>query len=190
MAGSSKTLKARRNFQVENKNKEWTSDKDYKSWVKKIKTVKKIRRSPKEDLCAGKNSICKNDLGIPRKYMPQFTLRRAPFSQNPIKKFRSYIKHKYGIKSYITTKKASELKPSQGEISKVRVEGLLNDNVIDTMEVPLVISNNDYIADGHHRWAAFRLKAPEKPMAVVVIDAPIKDVLGLAIEWGATSQKF
>jgi len=190
VSSANKTLKAKRNFQIENKEKEWTSDKGYKQWVRKIRTVKKIRRSPKEDLCAGKNSICKDDLGIPRKYMPQFTLRRAPFSQNPIKKFRSYIKTKYGINSYKSTRKAIDLKPSQGEISKVRVDGLLNDNVIDSMEVPLVISKNDYIADGHHRWAAFRLKAPKKPIDVVVIDAPIKDVLGLAIEWGATSQKF
>jgi hypothetical protein len=122
--------------------------------------------------------------------MPQFTLRRAPFSQNPIKKFRKHIKEKYGINSYKSTRKAIDLKPSQGEISKVRVDGLIDDNIIEKMEVPLVISKNDYIADGHHRWAAFRVKAPQKPIEVIVIDAPIKDVLGLAIEWGATSQKF
>jgi hypothetical protein len=185
-----KTAKARRNFPIENKEKEWTSKDNYKTWVRKIKTIKKIHRKPAEDLCAGKNSICKNDLGIPRKFMPQFTLRRAPFSQNPIKKFRKYIKETYGINSYKGKRRAIDLKPSQGEISRVRVDGLLNDNIINTIEVPLVISNDNYIADGHHRWAAFRLEAPQKPIDVIVIDAPIKDVIGLAISWGATTQSF
>jgi ParB-like chromosome segregation protein Spo0J len=70
------------------------------------------------------------------------------------------------------------------------VDSLLNDNIINTIEVPLVISNDNYIADGHHRWAAFRLEAPQKPIDVIVIDAPIKDVIGLAISWGATTQSF
>jgi len=72
----------------------------------------------------------------------------------------------------------------------VRVNALIDDDVVDTMEVPLVVSNNAYIADGHHRWAAFRIEAPTKPMKVVVIDAPIKDVLGMAVDWGATTQNF
>ena len=46
------------------------------------------------------------------------------------------------------------------------------------------------LVDGHHRWAAYRMKAPKKPMEVVVIDAPIRDVLGMAIDWGAGHSAF
>ncbi len=58
------------------------------------------------------------------------------------------------------------------------------------MEVPIVVSKNDYIIDGHHRWAAFRLAAPKKPMKTIVIDAPAKDVLGMAVDWGAPTHEF
>ena len=187
----SRTVKARiKSFPEENKTKKWTNSANYKKWVRRLKTAKKTRHTSKEDLCVGSGGICKNDLGIPRKYMPQFTLRRAPFSQNPLKKFRKYIKNTYNVKSYNSVRKAEELKPAQAEISRVRVNALIEDNVVDDMEVPLVVSSNGYIADGHHRWAAFRLKAPKKPMKVVVVDAPIKDVLGMAVDWGATTHDF
>ena len=186
-----KTMKANiKHFPVENQTKKWTHSSKYKAWIRRLRKARQTRRSSEKDLCAGKRGICKNDLGIPRKYMPQFTLRRAPFSQNPIKKFRKHVKNTYGVKSYNSTRRAEDLKPSQSEISKVRVNALIDDDIVDTMEVPLVISSNGYIADGHHRWAAFRVKAPKKPMKVVVIDAPIKDVLGMAVDWGATTQDF
>jgi len=177
-------------FPLDNNNKKWSKSKTYKNWVGDLKETRQTRRSPKKDLCSGKNSICTGNLGIPRKHMPQFTLRRAPFSQNPLKKFRKFIKTKYGIKSKETTRMAIDLKPSQSEISKVRVEGLIEDNLVDSMEVPIVVSNNDYVIDGHHRWAVFRLKAPKKPIKAVVIDAPVRDVLGMAVDWGASTQSF
>jgi len=112
MPTRTRTVKANiKHFPIENQTKKWTNSANYKKWVRKLKTARQARRSSKEDLCAGKNGICKNDLGIPRKYMPQFTLRRAPFSTNPIKKFRKYIKKTYGVKSYESTRRADELKP-------------------------------------------------------------------------------
>jgi ParB-like chromosome segregation protein Spo0J len=87
-------------------------------------------------------------------------------------------------------KTAKNLNPSQNEISRHRVEGLIEDDIIDKQEVPLLVSKNDYIVDGHHRWAAFRVKAPNKAMETIVVDAPIKDVLGIAIDWGAEHQAF
>ncbi len=122
--------------------------------------------------------------------MPQFTLRRAPFSQKPLRKFRRFVKDKYGVKSTETTRRAVDLKPSQSEISRPRVEGLLEENVLETMEVPIVVSKNDYVIDGHHRWAAFRMAAPKKPIKAIVIDAPAKDVLGMAVDWGAPTHEF
>jgi hypothetical protein len=34
------------------------------------------------------------------------------------------------------------------------------------------------------------MEKPEKPMPVIVIDTPIKDVLGIAIAWGAKHEEF
>jgi hypothetical protein len=177
-------------FPINNRDKTWTNSVSYKKWLRKVRRTKKIKRSSQEDLCSVKGGICKGDLGIPRSLMPQFTLRRKPFSRKLLNDFRRYIKNKYGIKSRRVMKAASELNPSQNEISRHRVEGLIEDNIIDKQEVPLLISKNDYIVDGHHRWAAFRVKAPNKKMETVVVDAPIKDILGIAIDWGAEHQMF
>ena len=177
-------------FPIDDPDKPWTKDKGYKEWVKTIRNMRRTRRSSKVDLCRPKGKLCKGDVGIPRKYMPQFTVRNKPFSQKYINDFRRYLKTKYGIKSRKTTRTAKELNPSQNEISRARVEGLLEDNLIEKQELPMVVSKNGYIVDGHHRWAAFRLKAPKKDMDVVEIDAPIRDILGISIEWGAEHSKF
>jgi len=174
----------KKQFPIEHEDKEWTEGRKYKKWVHKMRNSKKTRRSPKKDLCAGQNGICKNDLGISRKHMPQFTARR------PINKFRKYIKEKYDVDSHTAKRVASELNPAQGEINREKVQELIDDGVTDSMRVPLVVSKNNYIVDGHHRWAAFRMDAPKKPMKVVVIEAPIKDVLGMAVDWGAETQNF
>jgi len=180
-----RTAKAKtKQFPVEHKEKEWTSNRTYKNWVGKLKRAKTIRRSAKKDLCAGKKGICKNDLGISRKHMPQFTARR------PINQFRRHIKTEYGINSRASKRTADALKPSQGEINREKVDELIDDDLSNNKRVPLVISKDNYIADGHHRWAAFRMAAPRKPMKVVIIDAPIKDVLGMAVDWGAETQQF
>jgi len=180
---SRKTRKIK-HFPIEHEDKEWTESEKYKKWVKKMSTSKKARRTPKEDLCAGEKGICKNDLGISRKHMPQFTARR------PINKFRKYVKEKYNVDSWNAKMTAAELNPAQGEINRKKVKELIADGVTEDMRVPLVVSKNDYIVDGHHRWAAFRMAAPKKPMKVVVIGAPIKDVLGMAVDWGAETQTF
>lgn len=177
-------------FPINDKEKSWTNSESYKKWLRKVRKTKKVKRSTEEDLCSVKNGICKGDLGIPRSLMPQFTLRRKPFSRKLLNEFRRYIKKKYGIKSRRIMKTAAELNPSQNEISRHRVEGLIEDDIIDKQEVPLLVSKNGYIVDGHHRWAAFRVKAPKRMMETVVVDAPIKDILGIAIDWGAEHQMF
>ena len=171
-------------FIVDSTKKKWTRNKKYKKWVKKL-TLKQKPHTHEEDLCIGRGSICKDDLGIPRKYMPQFLTR------NDVKNFRSFINKVYSIKSFNTTRKVTELKPSQSEISRKRIATMIkNEGVLDKLTVPLVTSRDDYIVDGHHRWAAYRLKKPDSVLPVVLIDAPIKDVLGIAVAWGAKHQNF
>ena len=170
-------------FPVDHKTKAWTKKKAYKKWVRKLER-KTTKRTAKEDLCVGKKSICKQNIGIPRKYMPQFN------SPAEIRQFTQFVKKAYGIRSHKTRKAAKELKSSQREINKKRVQGLIDDNIINKVRVPILISGNNYVIDGHHRWAAYKLKAPEKKMPAVVIDAPIKDVLGIAVAWGAKHQEF
>jgi len=172
-------------FPKEHPEKPWTGRKRYQKWIKKLtRKHKSTRHTAEEDLCVGKKSICKDDLGIPRKYMPQFE------EASDIQRFTRFIKKAYHIKSRRMTRKAKDLTPSQEEISRKRIDSLIKEDILNNMRVPLVISQDNYIVDGHHRWAAFRLKKPEKPLPVILIGAPIKDVLGIAVAWGAKHHEF
>ena len=184
--GGSKSIKTSegQTFVVNSTRKNWTATKKYKKWVKKL-TRKQKPNKKSEDLCIGRGSICKGDLGIPRKYMPQFT------TTDDVKRFTRFIKRLYKVKSFRATRRVRSLKPSQGEISRPRIQKMIRDeDVLNNVTVPLVISGDNYIVDGHHRWAAYRLKKPNEKLPVMVIDAPIKDVLGIAVAWGAKHQNF
>jgi hypothetical protein len=39
-------------------------------------------------------------------------------------------------------------------------------------------------------FEAFRLKKPEKPIPAIQIEAPVKDILGIAVAWGAKHHEF
>ena len=165
--------------------KPWTRKNKYKKWVRKLtKKDNGPRRTAAEDLCVGKDTICEGDLGIPRKYMPQFV------AAEDVTRFRKFIKQAYRIKSYKKNIKVDDLRPSQKEISRGRIKNLIEDGIFDKLRVPLVVSKDNYIVDGHHRWAAYRLKMPEKALPAIVVDAPIKDVLGIAVAWGAKHHEF
>lgn len=171
-------------FQVDNPNKKWTKSDKYEKWINKL-TRKKPKHTRDEDLCVGVNNMCKGDLGIRRKYMPQFN------DATEIARFKKFVRKAYGIKSCKSTRKARQLRPSQGEISRKRVEGLVEDGGdFQEVNVPLIVSGDNFVIDGHHRWAAFRLEKPERSLPVVVIDAPAKDVLGIAVAWGAKHEDF
>jgi len=183
--GTRKTVKTSEGetFVLDAPKKNWTRSKKYKNWVGKL-TRRQAPNKKTEDLCVGKGSICKGDLGIPRKFMPQFN------SPAEIKSFTKFVKKAYKIKSFKSKRAANVLKPSQGEINRKRIKGLIEDGVLEKVNVPLITSGDNYVVDGHHRWAAYRLEKPKAKLPVVVIDAPIKDVLGIAVAWGAKHQEF
>jgi hypothetical protein len=170
-------------FQVENPKKKWTRSKKYKKWLGNLSRKQK-KNSSAEDMCIGSHSICKGDLGIPRKYMPQFE------SMADISSFRKFVKKVYKIKSCNGWRTARQMRPSQGEISKPRVSAMVKKGVLGNVYFPLVVSGDNFVVDGHHRWAAFKLHKPDAKLPVVVIDAPIKDILGLAVAWGAKHHQF
>lgn len=172
-------------FHLQSPGKNWTYSKKYKKWIQKLtrKSTKKPN-TKKEDLCVGENNICEGDLGIPRKYMPQFEDKTA------VNRFKKFVRRVYSIKSRLTRRKAADLRPSQKEISRKRIDSLIKDGILEKVQTPLISSNDNYIVDGHHRWAAYKLKKPNKMLPIIEIDAPIKDVLGIAVAWGAKHEEF
>lgn len=170
-------------FQIDSPQKKWTGTKKYKKWVRKL-TRKQKKNSPQDDMCVGPRSICKDDLGIPRKYMPQFN------TMAEITRFTKFVRKVYKIKSCKAKRTVNEMKASQSEISRPRVQSIIKEGALEHVYNPLVISGDNYVVDGHHRWAAYKLKKPNVKLPVVIIDAPIKDILGIAVAWGARHAHF
>jgi hypothetical protein len=159
--------------------KPWTATKAFKKWktaVNHNKTLKKVKNPA--DMCL-KSSFCKGAKDIPRKLMPQIY---------DAKKFAKTIKRKFGVKSRRAMLKPRNLKPAQNEIN-----GEIVDSIIKTKKShnnPLVVSQDNYIVDGHHRWAAAKKTKPNKAVPVLIIKKPIHDALGVAVATETKREKF
>jgi len=104
-----------------------------------------------------------------RKDMPQV-------KTNDVKKALNLLK-KDGIKITKGTKKPSEFKPSQKDIYKNKVEKILKRTKSLKGMKPVIVSRDNYIVDGHHRWAASKLKFPNGNLPYYKIDLPIQQAV-------------
>jgi hypothetical protein len=185
-----KTRKAKREAfpEEDTAEKPWTKNPNYKRWFRRLTRFRRTAKADtsKQNMCVTHPSMCEEDLGIPRKLMPQFS------SAADIRSFREFLRSKYGIGSKRTRKAAEDLKPSQEEIRRDRTDSVREEIRLNQLDpkVPIVISANNYVIDGHHRWAAFLMHSPKKLLPVLQIKASGKDVLGAAAAWGAEHQAY
>ena len=160
----------------------------------------KGEKAPNFNLCKvsvpGTNLYCDDNKGIPRSEMPQF--KGTPQAGSPADKlpkdengeadteeFFKQMLNKKGIKvSEPAAVNPDRLKATQSELVGVKVAGM--SKVLDNPDhpaygkitAPIYVSNDGYVLDGHHRWAAVvahNASHPDKPipMNVRVIDEPI-----------------
>lgn len=164
----------------------------------------KGEKAPNFNLCVvtvpGTNLYCDGNKGIPRDQMPQF--KGTPEPGSPASKlpkddsgevdteeFFKKMLNKEGIKvSEPTPVPPDRLKATQSELVGVKVAGMAgvledeNHPAYKKITAPIYVSNDGYVLDGHHRWAAVvahNAKHPDKqiPMNVRVIDEPIEPLV-------------
>lgn len=156
--------------------------------------------APNYNLCEitipGTNIYCEGNKGIERAKMPQF--KGTPVPGSPAAKlpkdskgevdtepiFRKQLKEE-GIA--ITPKEiySDNLKATQSELVGAKVAGMtkaLEANPNNPgITAPIFVSNDNYVIDGHHRWAAVTSYAIKnglpKKMKVEVIDLPIEEAI-------------
>lgn len=169
------------------------------------------QNAPTYDLCkvsvAGTNVFCTTGLktkqypnGIPRVEMPQMGGIPVPGSQadrlpkndkgevNGAEHFQAWLKAK-GISVSAGSTPAARLKASQAELVGPKVAGMMTAQTYDPAKEPIFVSRDDYVIDGHHRWAATigrdaadgRLGGHK--MRTLRVDAPISRILRLANQW-------
>jgi len=140
--------------------------------------VQKGQKAPTYNLCElavdhSPHLFCKLNKGIERIFMPQLTGRPVPGSAadhlprnqwqevDAGQAFAHYLRTIKGYKITMETVPAASLKATQNELVGSKVASIwyaMEDPYSDTYKkitsMPLFISADNYILDGHHRWAA------------------------------------
>ena len=164
----------------------------------------KGEKAPNFNLCKvtvpGTNLYCDGNKGIPREDMPQFKGTPEPGSiadklpkdengEADTEEFFKQMLNKQGIKvSEPTAVPADRLKATQSELVGPKVAGMSkvladpNHPAYGKITAPIYVSNDGYVLDGHHRWAAVvahNASNPDNqiPMNVRVIDEPIEPLV-------------
>jgi len=149
----------------------------------------------------GTHLYCDGNLGIDRNDMPQFKGTARPGSpadklpknekgEVDTEEFFKQMLDKKGIKvSEPQAVPPDRLRATQMNLVGDKVAGMytgLEANPQDpNLTAPIYVSNDGYVLDGHHRWAAivaYNAKNPDKPipMNVRVIDQPIKPLVKMS----------
>ena len=161
-------------------------------------------KAPNFNLCditiPGTNLYCKGNKGIPREDMPQFKGYAKPGSiadklpkdnggeVDTEAQFKVLLKRNGVAVSEPQSVAADQLKATQTELVGAKVAGMAK--ALETepnhpkITAPIYVSNDGYVLDGHHRWAAVTSSAVAsgKPamMNVRVIDLPIKELVKIS----------
>jgi len=109
-------------------------------------------------------------LGIPRATMPQI-------ASDDLEDFFLQLKSK-GIRTEKIVLAAHEINPTQNEIDSEKVAGWV------LGKKPLVISQDNFILDGHHQWAAALVADTGTELDCIKVDVPIVKLLDYARNYG------
>jgi hypothetical protein len=111
-------------------------------------------------------------LSIDRKHMPQIAVKDH-------KDFMGFLK-----KQNVGYKKEEinpqKLKATQRHFHKAKIKSLM-DNINVVKHIPILVSKDNYVIDGHHRWLAhYNLN---KPINVLHINLPVADLIVVMNEY-------
>jgi hypothetical protein len=140
-------------------------------------------KAPNFNLCnvtvSGTDLFCVESQGIPRIKMPQL-------DEQQTKDFVNYLKDK-GYDVSKGSEFASYLRATQNELNGAKVArnmARIDSGKIDLAETRLIVSRDNYILDGHHRWAADvgidardGILDNDKKMNITRVDISIVDLL-------------
>jgi hypothetical protein len=216
VAQAAKELAAGRYVQLRSKNEVSTLLRELQREVQAA--TAKGDKAPDINLCKvtvkGTSLFCVESKGVPRVQMPQLkgdvTTVKAGSRASKLhvdgrgevsieKQFRDHLV-KHGVSVEDGEELASHLKATQNELNGAKVAGIANSLDNGTvMEGALFVSKDNYIVDGHHRWAAtigvdYEDGKDDLKMPVQRIDMDIIDILleanRFADEWGIPQAKM
>ena len=103
----------------------------------------------------------KKHLGFSRNAMPQI-------EDEEQENFFKYLKSK-GIRLKKTKMKIKDITPAQKEMRADVAKGLLTSGS-PKLRKPLIVSSDNYLMDGHHRWLALRFEDENNSVTVIKVN--------------------
>jgi hypothetical protein len=119
-----------------------------------------------------KIKVPKGNLGILRKNMPQIKAANVP-------EFISWLK-KDGITTTSKNEPLKNLKMTQKEVNLDKIRGMINDAPELALSKPIIVSKDNYILDGHHRFVALLNKNKKASLMAYRVNINMSELLGLA----------
>jgi hypothetical protein len=114
------------------------------------------------------------------------TFSRALMPQlGPVNDYLNNLK-KHHIKFEKTAVDPMTLKSSQSEFSMESVAAIMKKP--RTTESKIIISNDGYVLDGHHRWIA-HFNQTKKKMPVIKVDLPILELMRISKSFDNTKYR-
>ena len=124
-------------------------------------------------------------MGISRMELPQIKSTDVP-------EFIDWLESK-GVDSLKASMEVGELTPVQKEINLEKTDSMAAKHEAGEIDLstgkPVMVSSDEYLVDGHHRWYALRELNPSNKLDAVMIDSPILELISLMKEFPKTSYK-
>lgn len=131
------------------------------------------------DYCGLPDDPCKGNLGLGRSEMPQLDDMEDAFLRTL---------QESGVQVSSGSIPAGKLFATQREINTEKVAGILGAIASGKLSLRkiasgLIVSKDNYVLDGHHRWATILTKNPRIEIGVKKVDLPIQDLLERAVNF-------
>jgi hypothetical protein len=122
--------------------------------------------------------VPQTSLNMPREEMPQITVKDTM-------EFIDWLENQ-GITVQYLSMPVALLRCVQGNehVDQKKVTALQNSTAMSTK--PFIVSKDNYVFDGHHRWLAILNRDPHYSVNTYRVNLPIKDLLDMAKKFGKT----
>lgn len=117
-------------------------------------------------------------LGITRERMPQI-------DGEQVEEFLTWMRYR-GFGVWSDRIPAANLKPTQQELNTEKVQSMIKTMPLNELQKHVIISQDNYLMDGHHRWAAILVTNPGADINVWRVNLPITELLTKANEFYGT----
>lgn len=106
---------------------------------------------------------------IPRHLLPQI----------PKEKYAEFVDFVRSTGTPMSAKliQVSDLKPIQAHVNTSKIDKIKQDK--SPLKIPLIVSDDGFILDGHHRWIAAKELNPNGKILCIVVSCNLKDLIKL-----------